>query len=374
MQLSLRNFSSLVEGMAAAVQSAAATLVDLTVGSVLRAILEANASVALWLQWLIVQVLAATRLATSSGADCDSFGADFGFMRLPAVAASGQVAFSRFSATVAAFVPVGINVSTSDNSQNFVVVGDAANAAYSAAANGYMIMPGVASVNAAVAASVAGVAGNVQSGAISLIGSAVPGIDTLTNSIALTGGVDAESDAAFKARFSNYLASLSRATNVAIGGAVAAIQQGLSYSVSENLNQAGAIQMGHFVVTVDDGTGTPPVTLLQTVQQAVDAIRPVGTSFAVQGPVVLQANVSVTLVTAGGASHGAALAAVASAIETYIAALPIGATLSYTKLAQLAYDASGAVTNLSGLSLNGGTGDLVPPLFGVVRTGVVTVS
>jgi hypothetical protein len=54
MQLSLQNFSSLMEGMAAAVQGAASSLVDLTVGSVLRAILEANASVALWLQWLIV--------------------------------------------------------------------------------------------------------------------------------------------------------------------------------------------------------------------------------------------------------------------------------------------------------------------------------
>ena len=44
--------------------------------------------------------------------------------------------------------------------------------------------------------------------------------------------------------------------------------------------------MGHFVVTVDDGTGGPSASLLATVQQAVDAIRPVGTSFAVQGPVV----------------------------------------------------------------------------------------
>ena len=66
MQLSLQNFSTLVEGMAASVQGAA-SLLDLTVGSVLRAILEANAAVALWLQWLIVQVLATTRLATSTG-------------------------------------------------------------------------------------------------------------------------------------------------------------------------------------------------------------------------------------------------------------------------------------------------------------------
>jgi uncharacterized phage protein gp47/JayE len=119
MQLSLRNFSALVEGMAASVQGAAQSLLDLTVGSVLRAVLEANASVALWVQWLIVQVLATTRLATSTGADCDSFGADFGFTRLPAVVAVGAVTFSRFTPSAAAFIPAGTNVSTADNTLRF---------------------------------------------------------------------------------------------------------------------------------------------------------------------------------------------------------------------------------------------------------------
>ncbi len=180
---------------------------------------------------------------------------------------------------------------------------------------------------------------------------------------------------AFRARFGNYLASLSRATNIAIGSAIAGIQQGLSYAINENINQTGAAQLGNFVVTVDDGSGHPPASLLGTVQQAVDAVRPVGTSFAVQGPVVAPADVAVTLITAAGASsHTAAIAAVATAIETYIASLPVGATLSYTRLAQLAYTASGAVNNLSGLLLNGGAMDLVPPLFGVVRAGTVTVA
>jgi uncharacterized phage protein gp47/JayE len=374
MQLSLQNFSSLMEGMAASVQGAASSLVDLTVGSVLRAILEANAAVALWLQWLIVEVLSATRLATSSGADCDSFGADFGFTRLPAVASSGEVTFSRFSAASTALVPVGASVATAGNTQSFVVVADTSNAAYNAASDGYVITAGVSNVNATVVASVSGAAGNVLPGMISLLSSAIPGIDTVTNASALTGGVNAEGDAAFKARFSNYLASLSRATNISIGSAIEAIQQGLSYSITENQDQTGAVLMGHFVVTVDDGTGAPPATLLQTVQQTVDAIRPVGTSFAVQGPIVVSANISVTLVTATGTNHAIATTAVAGAWATYIATLPIGMTLSYTKLAQLAYEASSSIVNLSDLALNGGTADLVPPLFGVVRAGVVTVS
>jgi hypothetical protein len=61
-------------------------------------------------------------------------------------------------------------------------------------------------------------------------------------------------------------------------------------------------------------------------------------------------------------------------MEAYIASLPIGGTLSYTRLAQLAYDASASVTNLSGLLLNGAAADLAPPVFGVVRAGTVSVA
>ena len=53
MQLPLQTFTSLVQGMAAAVQAASARILDLTIGSTLRAILEATASIGLWMQWLI---------------------------------------------------------------------------------------------------------------------------------------------------------------------------------------------------------------------------------------------------------------------------------------------------------------------------------
>ena len=236
MQLSLLNFSALVERMAASVQGAAQALIDLTVGSVLRAILEANAAIALWMQWLIVQVLAATRLSTSAGTDCDSFGADFGFTRLPAVAAVGAVMFSRFTPNGVAIIPVGAVVSTSQNAQSFVVVADTANAAFNVAQGAYVIAPGLGSLNVTVAATNPGSAGNVQAGTVTLLGTAISGVDIVANTNSFTGGIDAESDAAFKARFGNYLASLSKATNTAIGSAISAVQQGLSFTIQENVD------------------------------------------------------------------------------------------------------------------------------------------
>ena len=107
MQLQLQTFSRLVSAAAAAVQGSAKQLIDLTVGSTLRALLEASASVGLWMQWLILQVMQMTRAATSTGADLDSWVADFGVTRLPAVATTGSVTFSRFTPTNSALVPLG---------------------------------------------------------------------------------------------------------------------------------------------------------------------------------------------------------------------------------------------------------------------------
>ncbi|WP_298286570.1 baseplate J/gp47 family protein [Acidocella sp.] len=374
MQLTVLNFSTLVERMAAAVQGAAAALIDLTVGSVLRAILEANASIALWMQWLIVQVLAATRLATSTGGDCDSFGADFGFARLPAVAAAGGVTLSRYATAGSVVIAPGTGLATMQNAQAFLVVADTENAAFDAALGGYVMAAGVASVTASVVAALAGSAGNVQANTITLIASPVAGVDVVTNQNALTGGVDAESDAAFKLRFGNYLASLSKATNGAIGAAIGAIQQGLSYSIQENIDQTGAVLMGNFVITVDDGSGAPPPALLGAVQGAVDAVRPVGTSFAVQAPQVIAANVTINIVPSSASLLNAAIAAVGSAVAQYIGALPVGATMSYTRLAQIAYDASAVVSNLSALKLNGAAVDIVPTPSQVVRAGMIVVS
>ncbi len=335
--------------------------------------MEANASVALWIQWLIVQLLTTTRLATCNGADCDSFGADFGFLRLPAVAAVGQVTFSRFTPSAAAFIPVGVNVSIAANTASFMVTADSTSAAYNAAEGGYTLAAGVSTCLVPVVANSGGVSGNVQAGAISLINTALAGIDTVTNMVALTGGLDAEGDAAFRARFGNYLASLSKATDIAIGAAISGIQQGLTYIINENINQVGTPQPGHFVVTVDDGSGRPSDNILYAVQVAVDAVRPVGSSFAVQGPVVLLADISLNITTIGS-SHPAVIGLVAGAIEAYIASLAIGASLNYTRIAQLTYAVSSSITNASNILLNGGTADLVPPLFGVIRVGSVTVA
>ena len=373
MQLLLRNFSTLVEQTAAAVQGSAAQLLDFTTGSVLRALLEANASLALWLQWLTMLVLQTTRLATSSGSDVDSFGADFGMTRLTAVAAQGSVTFSRYTPTMAALIPTGTTVTTSDSTTQFTVGTDSTNAAWSASQNGYLLGAGVASVTVPVIATVAGSAGNVLAGTISLVTSALPGIDTVTNALSLTGGLDAETDDAFRLRFQSFINSRTRATVQAVNYATTSIQQGVNCTVQENTDGNGDFRPGKFLVTVDDGSGSPPATLLTSIQAAVDVVRPVGSIFAVNAPTVLPANISLTLIIAQGSNNATAIAAVNSAIGTFVNTLPVGSSLPFTRLAQLAYDASPAVTNVTGLTLQGGTADLVASPATVIKLGSLAI-
>ena len=348
-------------------------MVDLSVGSVLRALLEANAALALWLQWIAVQVLAAARAATSQGADLDAWMADFAVTRLPAVAAAGTVTFTRYVPAAAAFVPVGSLVRSSDGVLGFVVQADTTNAAYDAVRGGFAVGAGVASVSVPVACDTAGAAGNVQAGAITLLASALPGIDTVANAAALAGGLDAESDDVLRARFRNWLASLSRATSLAVKSAVAGVQQGLQAVVLENQLPDGTARMGMFTVVVDDGTGAPSTALLSRVSEVVESVRPVGSSFAIVRPAISPATIQMSIVEVPGTSHADAVAAVSAAITAWVNALPIGAMLPYARLMQLAFQASPNVLNVLGVQLNGGTLDLDPQDYGVVKTVSVSV-
>lgn len=373
MQLSLQNFKTLMQNMAAAVEASTAQLLDLTVGSVLRAVLEANASIGLWMQWLILLVLRTTRAATSSGSDLDSWMADFSLIRLPAVAATGTVTFSRFTPTAMALIPAGALVRTADGTQTFAVSADTLLATWNPASNGYFISAGVAALDVPVTAQTSGLLGNVQAGTISLLATALPGIDSVTNASQFENGQDAETDSAFRSRFSNFIASRSRATPLAVGYAVGSIQQGLNYIIQENQDVAGQPVMGSFVVTVDDGSGTPSTSLLATVQAAVDTVRPVGSIFSIQPPTVTTVDVSLTIAVTAGTTQAQISPLVATAISGYINSLPIGANLPLTRIAQIAYSASSAVINVDELLANGNASDIIPSVSGVLKAGVIAV-
>ncbi|TDR79995.1 baseplate J/gp47 family protein [Paludibacterium purpuratum] len=372
--LNLKDFSTLVSDQVTAIQGRAAALVDFTVGSLMLAITQSNASVAQWLQQLILNLLATTRAATCSGADLDSWMADFGFTRLSAVQASGQVAFARFTPGNAALIPLGAIVATMDGSQQYNVIADSNNPAFNATLRGYLLPAGTAALTVPVLASTAGAAGNALAGTVGVIVGSIAGVDTVSNAAAFANGQDPETDAAFRARFVQWVSSLSKATKSAIGYALASMQQGVTYTLTENQDYNGNTLYGFFYAVVDDGSGNPPASFLSAAASAIDAVRPFTSRFAVFPPQVVGANVALALTTDPSGNHNDVVQQVSAALQKYIAGLKLGQLLPYTQLVALAYGASPLVTNVSGVLLNGASADLAANQKQVIRPGTITVN
>lgn len=376
--LNTQSFAQIVQNFATAVQGAASQLIDFTEGSVLLAIAEGMGGVVLWLQGLILKGVALTRAATSNGADLDSWFAQFGFSRLPAVAASTQETFGRYTPTNAALIPVGSIVQTQDGTVQFSVIADTTNSAYSSSQNGYLLPAGQASVNVTVQCTAAGTVGNVSAAALNTIGTAVPGVDYVSNAASVQNGIAAEQDTPARTRFVLWIASLEAATLLAVMNAIESVQLGMTGIIAENQQYNGQAQNGYFTVVANDGSNQLTSTEQANVGNAIEAVRPLCSTYGVHGPVQTTITVSMTITTASGYVHSTVTAAVQATLIAYINGIKTtssGAALPYTSLASQAYGVAG-VTNVTGVLLNGGTADITIPYTQVFEatTGSVTVN
>lgn len=377
MNLNLQPFATLVTNFAVALQAAWSGLSNFTVGSLNLAIGQASASASLWLQALAFKLQLYARAATCFGSDLDSWVNQFGVTRLGANSATGLVTFNRFSAFAAATtIPVGTLVQNADGSQVFAVTADAALSYFDPVNNWYNLGLDVMSISVPVQATTSGSAGNLAPGLITQLTSSISSVDYVTNPGAMSGGADAETDVALRARFILFINSLSRGTAGAVGYAILSLQLGLNYQVVECQNYANPLlaQFAYFYVVVDDGTGAPPTSLLTSVWNAVNAVRALGIGFSVFAPVIVNATVSMTIATATGYTHATVVGIVYQAVATYVNSLPLGASLDYFKISQIAYDASPGVQSVTGLLINGGTSSIAGTPQTVIKVPTVSVS
>ncbi|KMQ80341.1 Phage baseplate [Candidatus Burkholderia pumila] len=339
--------------------------------------------IALWLKDLVLQAIALTRSTRSNGADLDSWFAQLDFQRLAPAAASGTVTFSRFTASAAALIPVGAIVQTGDGSQHYQVSADTSNASFDAGQNGYVILsrqqsvvcpvicitPGSNSLNLPYAS------GNVSAGTVNTLYQSIPFVDTVTNAPPFVNGETAEIDAVARERFVAYPASLTRATRAARSVLPLRRSARISPTIIENKTKAGEPQMGYFHVIVDDSTGAPSATVISTVDGAVDAVRLFTSTFGVFAPTVVNASVAMALQTySTGLAHATTCALVQQAVLAYTNALPLGASLPYFKLAQIALDTSADVASVQSLTVNGAKADLTVTNQQVIKSTSVSVS
>lgn len=373
MALSTKPLAQIVSDQAVTAQaSAPGRDLDFSVGSTLRALAEGFGSIGLWLQGLILRLLATTRAATSATTDLDTWMSDFGLTRSAANPARGQVTLSRFTPGLPALVPVGATVKTADGAWTYAVTDNGIG--LDDVLGGYSVVAGQTSITLPVVALAAGAGGNAAAGTVTLLSSSIPGIDTVTNAAGLVGGTEAETDAALRARFTAYIASLPRGVPQAIDYAVSQVQAGLTWAVLEQQRPDGTAAPATFTVIVDDGSGAPPADLIARVAAAVEQYRALGVSFAVVAPVLMPADVDMKITTLLQTDHAAAVAAVAKALTAYINAVPLGSGLSYNRLAQVALTASPLVEDVTSFTVNGGTASIAAAPRQAVRARTIAVA
>lgn len=343
-------------------------------GDALLGLMQATASQLVFLQALAQIVNAVARVSTcgmvngvqvTPSADVDSFMAQFGFFREPATAAEGPVVFGKFTpATSQVLIAPGVIVQTVGGAIQYETIADTAQPTWNPGLNAYVLAVGQSSLTASVQATTPGASYNVSANQLAQIATPLPGIDTVNNAAPISNGSNAESDDAFRARFVNFLNSLSKATMGAIASAIAGVGQGIDFNLLENVNISDQQAFGQFLVVVDNGTGSPPASLIAAVFAAVDAVR----GFTIQ-PVVRAVSVVVATVviairvnTAAGYVQATVNAQVANAIAVGIDAVGIGAEpdgfLHVSQVEGFASAVPGVLGVQPGTLINGENADL----------------
>lgn len=388
MTLPIQTYKQIVDAQSASMQANSPVVLDTSAGSVIAALINSNAANSIWLQALATQLLAVTRLSTSSGIDVDTFIADFGFARSTGNAAFGSLTFSRSTATQPGIVPVGTLVSISTNpSLTYIVTLDTTNGYYNAAQNAYILPVNTASIIVPAQCQTTGTIGNAIIGAINTIvnASTTPFVTAVTNAAAFAGGINAWSDTQTKQEFILYIGGLSRATYQAIAYAVSSTPSPdgsvvARYNIVENFNTSGGQQLGFFYVVIDNGQGTTASTaLVNAVSARVNLYRGLTIQYSVQAATFTAVAIViwVKLIASPTETQTQITANITAALASYALGLSFNQPFLYSRISEVVYDCDANIASIPSsnpYTLNTAFIDLVGSNLGVFDQPTVTVN
>lgn len=375
MALSVKPFSEIVSDQVSSIQGSMEDI-QFPEGSFELALVESNAGMTLWLQAIMLQVAAQIYASSSTGTALDTWMAQFGFIRNGATQASGLETFSRNTTTTQGLVQVNALVSTQVGSIQYKVYQDSTNPNWNPSLGGYVLAPGISSIDVPIQAVVAGSSGNASPGAINTIISSIVGIDSVTNDAAFINGQDQETDASFRARFINYINSLYAGTLLAYETAITNGTPAIFYKIAENKDADLVTQYGMNSIFVDDGSGDSPDSLIASILEKINAVRGLSIQNGVYAATPLTANMTLTIEIDPAFNQAQAIEAITFSVTNYVGLLNVGQPIIFTKLYQLIYQASSGVIEASNLLINGVAADLVPTLKqrAYIGTFVISVS
>lgn len=259
----LKDFVSIAASMVNHLRGTTTKVTDVQPGSVARTLIEAPA---VEIEELYLQMFTGLREAIPV-----STFLSFGFGKLPVKYASGYVSVQRVPAPSGSMtIPVG-NVFSTGDQRNYL-------------STSVVIWPaGQSAIRIPVTAERAGASYNVAGGVINT--SPLFGDDVTIGNSLIDTGRDIESDAEREVRFAEYVAALSRGTDVAIiKAAKSAVVVDANGAIVEYVTRIGLMNApGDVKAYIYSSRGTPSAALLNAAQKVVDGYRDQDTGAIVEG-------------------------------------------------------------------------------------------
>lgn len=336
-------------------------LTDFSTGSVIDTILSAISNEIEEAYYFKEDAYNKSLLITAEEEDLDNIAAGFGITRSGAEAAVGIIEFSR--TTPYAYdvtIPAGTIVTTDP-------YGDSV---YRFETDEEIVLPvGEISVTGGITALEAGTSSNVAADTITFIESTVAYIDGCNNDNDMTGGLEEETDTAFRQRIVDTLTANPRCTKQAIE----AYARGL-----RNISTALLIDQhdgpGTAALYVATTGGTPTSEDLAYVEYMVDNYaKPVGIDIEYNGSVTITTDVTATVYYDSNYNSAEIKADVEEQIEDFITLKDCGDNVYLAEIASTAMRVPG-VLNIYDIEINSSAADLSIANTEIARPGTITIT
>lgn len=303
-------------------------------------------SPAAYQMWLVYQLIPGIiQLAfpdETSGQLIDARAADFGLMRTEGLRAEVTMQFTLVSGlSTVPSIPAGTVVQTRDGLQ-FVLTEAVAFSGTVGTAHAQAARPGRMY--------------NVEANTITMMQRNVAGVTLCTNPAAAYGGTDEETDAAFLARYKEFLqrpiSSGNRNHYIAWAKEISGIENAECVALWNGPGTVKVIVAGPEKAPVDGD-------VVADVAAHIEEERPVGATVTVVSVTELEVSVSATVTLSSGASSTQVEEQLEESLGQMLAQLPFGVagTVYYTKVLALLLACDG-VEGYSAFTVNGGTSNL----------------
>ena len=275
--------------------------------------------------------------------------------RKPALKSKGSLVFSReYPAGYDIAIPVGVLCSTRSNPQIHVETTDDA-----------VLKAGQTSVTVAAEAITAGSAANIAPGEICLMITGAQGISSVQNTLAFSGGSDAESDDMLRARLLTSYRNISNTTNAAFYYDIAMSQNGITgANILPRKRGRGTVD----VVIACDSTVTE-ATAAAELKARLAHEKEINVSVEVYPAIRDSLNLTVRIAVDNDGDFGLITAACCECIEKYISSLSVGEPLLLARLGRELLGLDG----IHNYRIVSPSADIITSAEHILRAGTITV-